>query len=272
MTTSQDYASITEGPGQKATDEQLRRIVQRYRFARDHAAGGRILEVACGTGIGLDYLAAAAREVAGVDIDPKNVAMARAVVGADGNRTPGRVAVEEMDAHHLKYPDASFDLVLLFEAIYYLRDPERFVSEAARVLDRGGRLIIGCVNRAWPDCHPSPFSHRYYTAAELKQLLATRFPRVNLYAGFPTSDAGFRARVVSLLKRAGIRFHLIPGSLAARAYLKRIFIGQLADLPSQVTDGLAPYDAPVPIQADEPLEHFKVIYAVAAKQGEGAIS
>ena len=39
------------------------------------------------------------------------------------------VTLREFHAEDLPFPDESFDLVLLFEAIYYVRDVRRFLEE-----------------------------------------------------------------------------------------------------------------------------------------------
>jgi len=72
-----DYSSITESPNLKATREQLARLYQRYHFARQFAKDKEVLEVACGSGIGLGYLAKVAKSVVGGDVDKKNVNLAR---------------------------------------------------------------------------------------------------------------------------------------------------------------------------------------------------
>lgn len=74
---SVDYSSIAESPNLKATQEQLERLYQRYCFARQYAKNRDVLEVACGSGIGLGYLAKVAHRVVGVDIEEKNVNLAR---------------------------------------------------------------------------------------------------------------------------------------------------------------------------------------------------
>ncbi len=77
MNKSVDYSSITESPNLQATQEQLERLYQRYYFARQYAKDKDVLEVACGSGIGLGYLAKVAHRVIGVDIEEKNVSLAR---------------------------------------------------------------------------------------------------------------------------------------------------------------------------------------------------
>src|SRR3990172_1348395 len=128
-----DYSSITESPNLKATQEQLARLYQRYHFARQFAKDKDVLEVACGSGIGLCYLAKVAKSVVGGDVDEKNVALAREYyVSDDGcqlSANKENIKIQVMDAHDLNFPDKSFDLVLLYEAIYYLKDTEKFISE-----------------------------------------------------------------------------------------------------------------------------------------------
>lgn len=47
-----------------------------------------------------------------------------------------------MDAQELPFQDATFDVVLLLEAIYYLPHAEKFMAEARRVLRPDGILFI----------------------------------------------------------------------------------------------------------------------------------
>jgi ubiquinone/menaquinone biosynthesis C-methylase UbiE len=59
----------------------------------------------------------------GGDIEEKNVSLARQYYKGRPN-----ITIDLMIAHTLPLPDRSFDLALLFETIYYLKDPEQRVS------------------------------------------------------------------------------------------------------------------------------------------------
>ena len=72
-----EYVTVTELPGINAHKEQLERLVQRYCFASEYCKDKDVLEVACGGGIGLGYLARRARKVVGGDIDEKVLEFAR---------------------------------------------------------------------------------------------------------------------------------------------------------------------------------------------------
>jgi len=261
------YHTITEVPGLRATAEQIGRIYHRYRFAADYCSGAAVFEAACGSGVGLAYLAERAKTVVGGDIDEQNLQAAQAVCRkwSDGDRLRRTFDLIRCDAHNLAFPERSFDVLILFEAIYYLREPGRFVTEAARVLKDGGVLLVCTVNKDWRDFHPSPYTYRYFGAPELKDLLGLAFPSVDLYGAFPVSQGGLYASLISIIKRAAVRLDLIPASLKMRAYLKRLFIGPLEPLPERLRDDMGPYVPPVRIPGDRDNRDYKILYAVARK-------
>jgi SAM-dependent methyltransferase len=100
--------------------------------ATDVSDGTRLLDVACGSG----YLAALAAErgaaVAGVDITPELLAIARERAPAGDFREAG------MD--ELPFADASFDAVTGVNGFQFALDPPTALAEGARVLVSGGRL------------------------------------------------------------------------------------------------------------------------------------
>lgn len=261
MNESVDYSLITESPGLKASKEQIERLYQRYHFARQFAKYKDVFEVACGSGIGLGYLAEVAGKVVGGDIEKKNLVFAK----KHYQNSNGKIGVDLIDAHDLPFSEKRFGLVLLYEAIYYLKDPQKFVSETIRVLQKNGTLIICTVNKDWEDFHPSPYTHQYFSVPELYTLLKYKFSEVKIYGAFPVERNGIKNRIVSFIKHIAIGYNLIPGSLEARAYLKRIFMGKLEPLPEEIYENMAPYEPPVEVAANRSNKDFKIIYAVARK-------
>jgi ubiquinone/menaquinone biosynthesis C-methylase UbiE len=226
----------------------------------EFAIGKNVLEIGCGAGIGLGYLARFAKKMVGGDIEEKNIALAKQYY----NGRP-EISIDLMDAHKLPFPDGSFDLALLYETIYYLRDPEKCISEALRVLREGGILVVCTVNKDWKDFHPSPYTYKYFTVPELYELLRKHSQEVRLFGGFPIKNDGVERKMISLIKKSAVKLKLIPGSLKARAYLKRIFMGRLVPLPSEITEGMTPYEPPIPVAVSQPNRDYKIIYAVARK-------
>jgi phosphatidylethanolamine/phosphatidyl-N-methylethanolamine N-methyltransferase len=82
--------------------------------------------------------------------------------------------MRRVDAHELRYPDASFDCVVGQFVITLVVDPERVLSECARVVKPGGQIIL--VNHL--------YSERGLAAA-VERLLAQKARTVGLRPEFP---------------------------------------------------------------------------------------
>src|SRR5438309_11441795 len=159
-----DFSSITELPAKKVGREQLEIIGRRYLFAATLAAGKRVLEVGCGPGFGLGYLAGVAASVVAGDVTASTLARARAIY--HGRRT---IHLVQFDGQALPFRDGHFELVLAMAMMYYL-DADAFLKECWRVLTRDGVLGFCVPNREVPGFRPSKFSTRYYSAAELMKI------------------------------------------------------------------------------------------------------
>jgi len=256
-----DYTTVTEVPGSKVTQEQLMRLFNRYQFTSGFCEAKDVLEVACGSGIGLGYLAKKANKVVGTDICEENLKLASKHYKGIKN-----IETKRMDAHKLQFKEESFDVIILYEAIYYLKQPQDFVEEARRVLRENGTLIICTVNKDWEDFNPSPYSIKYFSAPELFSLLKQEFPKVELYGAFSVARNTTRDKIVSLVKRMAVNLHLIPKTMKRKEFLKRIFFGKLITLPSEIKEGMVEYCQPVPISCNNPNFEYKILFAVGEKR------
>jgi len=204
-----DFTTVTEVTGYKVTREQIERMYTRYRFASEFCEGKEVLEVARGSGQGLGHLAKKAKKVIGGDIDKNNLRFAREYYKDKEN-----IELKILDAHKLPFDNNSFDLVILYEAIYYLANPEQFVKEAKRVLRKGGNLLICTANKDWSGFNPSPYSHKYFSAHELFGLLKqNNFGDIVLYGDCPVIAKTFKNRIISLIKRKGVALKIIPKTM-----------------------------------------------------------
>jgi len=255
-----DFSSVTELPRQGATSMQISMLRTRYGWAAQHAAGKDVLEVACGAGLGLGWLAERARRVAAGDIDAANCRIAREACRGQVNIHVGR-----MDALELPFEGGSFDVALLFEAQYYLADLPRFLAEARRVLRPGGALLISTVNCEWSGFHPSFLHTRYWTALELLHALDDAGFETRLGAGFPDCDhgpGGLRKRLKTVASRLGC----IPRSLRAKAVLKRVFYGRLDSIPARL-DAAGPAGDMIPVDGGTDLTRYRTLYFEARSSG-----
>jgi len=256
-----NYTTVTELPGQEASSEQLARLYHRYKFASQFCEGKDVFEVACGAGIALGYLARKARRVVGGDIDENNLKFAQEHYKGRHN-----IQLFLIDAHKLPFTDNSFDVMILFEAIYYLLHPERFIREAQRVLRKGGNLLICTVNKDWSGFNPSPYSYEYFSIYELFGLLKQEnFNNIAVYGGCPVTVETLKDRTISLIRRVAVALNIIPKTMKGKELLKRIFFGKLLPLPPEISGGMAEYIPPVIIPYDSPNFGYKVLYVVGYK-------
>jgi ubiquinone/menaquinone biosynthesis C-methylase UbiE len=84
----------------------------------------RVLEVGCGTGAILHKLAPGAA-LHGLDLEPASLTGCRIHAPT--------VSLTRGDAHHLPYPDKSFDIVYCHFLLLWVHDPLQVVREMARV-------------------------------------------------------------------------------------------------------------------------------------------
>lgn len=125
---------------------------QRHRFvlgALDRLAAerplGRVLHLGTGEG---DYDPAIRRrcdELAACDINPDDVAHARALNAS----VPG-IAYAVEDAEALSYADASFDAVVCVDVIEHVARPTKLLAELRRVLRDDGRAVLTCPSERFP--------------------------------------------------------------------------------------------------------------------------
>ncbi|MGA9117672.1 MAG: class I SAM-dependent methyltransferase [Bacteroidota bacterium] len=182
---------------------------QVYRFMAQFVQGREVLDVGCGTGYGSHHLLqSGAARVTGIDYSPQAVAYARRTF------PDSRLFFEQMDAGHLVFADASFDVVCSSENIEHLPDPEANAAEMRRVLRRGGILLLGTPNKeiSSPDSgkSPNPFHLREFTYAELEGLLRRHFASVHIFEN--TLESGSETgRRMKAQRRAGGRLGIEAG-------------------------------------------------------------
>ncbi len=253
---STDYSTVTEQVGDLISQEALSMLYSRYRYASQYCAGKRVLEVGCGPGIGLGYLAKHATFVVGGDYTKSLLERAR-------SSSQPRLELLMMDAHELPFDRGSLDLVVCYEALYYFTQPERFLTECRRVLSQDGALLLSSVNPEWAEFNPSPHSCWYFGATDLDRMLRDHGFTPRLYGAFLALKHSTGDHMVSWIKRMAVELRLIPSTMKGKQWLKRLFLGRLIAVPATLYDGIAAYDVPVPVETGRSVKDFKIIFAVA---------
>lgn len=150
-----------------------------------------ILDVGCGTALNLIEAArrfGPARLLAGIDLSPGMVAVARAKTAALG--LPAEIV--QGDAERLPYPDRLFDLIICNSVLHWFEDRAGAMREMARVLRPGGQLLLITATR--------PAFGEWFWLVDA--ILRLAFPDRYRPAG-PRLPSG--EEVAALLRGAGLR-------------------------------------------------------------------
>jgi SAM-dependent methyltransferase len=251
-----DFADVTELAGTEISSEQLERMSHRYHWAAQYCQGKDVLEVGCGSGQGLGLLLQIAKSVEAGDYSETVLRIPREHYG-------DRLALREFDAQSLPYADGSKDVIILFETIYYVPDARRFVAECRRVLRPGGAVLIATANKDLPDFNPSPLSHKYYGAVELKELFAGAGFSANISGYFEVGKVSWRQRILRPIKRIVVRLGLMPKTMRGKQLLKRLVFGELVPMPAELELSNEPLRAISAVSAEHPDIAHKVLYCHA---------
>lgn len=137
------YNLVLLKTGHMLPQAQIRLVRKSFEFL-DIRTGDRVLDIACGRGLGSFLLACSypTSDVIGVDLLPEHIKVASALYGNVRN-----LRFEHGDALNLRFKDNSFDKVLCLEAAFHFAGREKFLEEAFRILTDDGRLVV--VDFAW---------------------------------------------------------------------------------------------------------------------------
>lgn len=173
------------------------------RALLDDLPAGPVLDAACGTGRHTAYLAAAGREVTGVDASPEMLARAR-------EHVPGAELLEG-DLTALPVTDASYTGAVCALALAHLPDLGPALTELARVLRPGGRLVIS---------NPHPLATGvldwravYRDAPDGRRLTIPEYPHLHsdYVDGFTAAGLTVRGLLEPRLSAAEARARAKPG-------------------------------------------------------------
>lgn len=181
-----------------------------YEFLSDQCGGKKILEVGCGDGYGSAYLAKTAKEVIGIDYEEDIIQRAQ-----NKYRAPN-LSFLYRDATELQFEDNAFDIACSFQAIEHIPQDKllRYLSEIKRVLKVNGEFYLSTLNlehtmKSSLTYQKNPAHCKEFTLSELKELLASVFPRVEIYGLHLTLQHRFYQR----LKKIGI-FSFLPNTIS----------------------------------------------------------
>lgn len=258
---NEHFLSVTELANTEVSAEQIHRLCSRYYWVSRYCNNKKVLELACGTGQGLSYIASVSESLNAGDICSQMVEIAKA------HHEDLKHNIDVLDGMSLSFENASFDVIILLEALYYLKDFEGFITEAKRVLKPNGKLLLASANPDLYDFNPSPFSQKYYGVMELQALFKKNGFSTAFFGDFPIQASSLKQKLLRPIKKMVVALGFMPKTMAGKKLLKRLVFGKLVLMPAKITQQLVNnfsycYDA---ISGNEANRSHKVILCEATK-------
>ena len=192
------------------------------------AAGTRVLDVACGTGIVARLAASQAGptgRVVGLDTTEAMLAVAR----AQPQPTGAHIEWRQGDATKLPFPDAEFGAVLCQQGLQYVPDRAAALREMKRVLASGGQLGLSVFSQS--------------IGYQIFERTAAQFVGENAAAimreGFALSDLGELSGLLRTAELSTVQIHTktLPARFAsARDFVDYQLGGRLASAVGTLSD------------------------------------
>lgn len=164
-----DFTGERVVPGIMEDSRDLQAHIARYVWAmHPHCLGRTVIDIACGTGYGAQILSYAAIHVTGIDNDPETIKHAREFYKQTPTYNLGFVEGSCYDLSEFSRVPA--EVVVAFETVEHLTDPELFMQQVHNILSYNGRFIVSA-----PWNSGSRFHDRDYTHEDLVSLVEGYF-------------------------------------------------------------------------------------------------
>ncbi len=155
-----------------ASDNPIhQRLLKAYYLSQQYIYG-KVLEIGCGEGRGVELIAPKADTFTGVDKIPQVIQNLKAKHPEGDFRQMVIPPLAELK-------DNTYDVVVSFQVIEHIRKDLNYLEEIFRVLKPGGKALITTPNIKM-SLSRNPWHIREYTANELKELAQKVFSKVEM--------------------------------------------------------------------------------------------
>jgi 2-polyprenyl-3-methyl-5-hydroxy-6-metoxy-1,4-benzoquinol methylase len=168
-------------PGTRKWKLNLMEHMARYTAVSNEVAGKRVLDIGCGVGYGSKRLAErGAAEVIGIDYADQALKFAR------NDFTHERVEYRVGEAERLDDVQGPFDVIVIFDVLERLHNPDRMFQQCLRLLGRDGVLFCSTPNSTFtPKMNDgttprNPYHVREYSFDEFEFMLKSWFSKVEI--------------------------------------------------------------------------------------------
>lgn len=154
--------------------------IQRYIFASTLIQKNmKVLDVACGSGYGSNYLVDCCKEIIGLDSSKT------AIDYCNTKFKQNNLSFREGDATKMPFENNTFDAIVSFMTIEHIKDFEKFLFECNRTLKEGGIFICATDNKNFTSpftSHPlNPHHTKEFYPEEFYNFLSLYFKKIKFY-------------------------------------------------------------------------------------------
>ncbi len=172
----------------KYPSEDLIRFVARNFYKRPDRSDVVLLEVGCGPGANIWFLAREGFRFAGIDGSESAILQAGQRLDGEIQDWKRRGSLHVGDVENLPFEDRQFDAVIDHECVYCngLKSSQRIYQEMARVLKPGGKFFSRTFEQgSWGDNTGEKLDDNYFNVAEgpLAGKGASRFTPIDSVSG-----------------------------------------------------------------------------------------
>lgn len=172
------HMDMTREAGERS-DAHIARYQWAVTFVRP---GDTVLDAACGLGYGSYLVQCGTMAAKTIGIDGSNYAIDYANENFVPNVSNLSFTAGMLPEALNEFADNSVDVVISFETLEHISDPETVLKEFHRILTPGGRIIVSVPND-WSDEtgeDPNPFHLHVYTLDKLRDQIKTKFDLENI--------------------------------------------------------------------------------------------
>lgn len=147
----------------------------------------RMVDLGTGTGRMLKLFAPHIRSGVGVDDSVEMLRVARHTLSDDAYT---HISVQQADLQDAPLKDGAADLVTLHQVLHFLEDPSRAVEEAARLLGKGGHILITDFAAHSLENYRDDYAHRRlgFSDSDMVQFLSQNGFELSQSRSLPASD------------------------------------------------------------------------------------
>src|SRR5260221_1288188 len=127
--------------GARIRSRILSNVLNRKNYSKKE-----LFDAGCGMGLSSIYFSNKFKSVTGVDLDPDKIKQAK-ILARDNHLTNINFKVGNLLKN--KFTDKKFDVVICFEVIEHVQDPEQLLKSLSSILKKDGKIILSFPSKSF---------------------------------------------------------------------------------------------------------------------------